>query len=106
MYEGDVVVDEERVVALVFEDLGGGDLHSACNVYCAVLYCTVLYYAVLYCTMLYCTVPALLRVLPHVVRAQHQLHAARPVRAVARRHHPLVRDQGAAAEPLSQRKYF
>ena len=77
VYEGDVVVDEEGVVALVFEDLGGGDLH-----------------------------PALLRVLPHVVRAQHQLHAARPVRAVARSHHPLIRDQGPAAEPLSQRKYF
>ena len=45
VYEGDVVVDEEGVVALVFEDLGGGDLHPACN-----MYCTVLYYSVLYCT--------------------------------------------------------
>ena len=69
--QSDVVMNEEGVVALVVDNVGADDLH-----------------------------PPVLGVLPHVVSPEHDLDRGGAIRAVTRGHDPLVRDEGAATEPL------
>ena len=69
--QSNIIVDENRVVALMLEDISWHDLHSS-----------------------------LFSCLPHIVSSQHHLDRACSVSAVTRGHHPLVRDECSSTEPL------